>query len=237
MRVPRQAAIAAQYLLDEWLPPRLRDSWVLMRPPMKAVMGGPVTDELKTFKDHAFGMTPAEFAGAYERAAAAAAGVHGETDLNRACTRRILRSVVGETVLEAGCGRGYLAGRLAERYPVTAADIIVDDGTRERHPRVTFREANVEALPFGGRSFDTVICTHTLEHVQDLQQAIRELRRVARRRLIVVVPRQRPYKYTFSHHLHFFPYEWSLLAHFGDRAGVTIERLGDWYYQEDVDTT
>jgi ubiquinone/menaquinone biosynthesis C-methylase UbiE len=92
-------------------------------------------------------------------------------------------------------------------------------------------------LPFAPCAFDTVICTHTLEHVQNLTAAIDELRRVTRRRLIIVVPRQRPYRYTFDLHLHFFPYKHSLLTHLTpvpDIADRMVRDLdGDWYYQED----
>ncbi len=55
-----------------------------------------------------------------------------------------------------------------------------------------------------------MISTHTLEHVLNAEAALAELRRVARRRLILVVPRQRPYRFTFDLHLNYFPYAWSL---------------------------
>ena len=40
-----------------------------------------------------------------------------------------------------------------------------------------------------------------------------ELRRVARRRLILVVPQEREYRFTFNPHLHFFPYPHSFLRY------------------------
>ena len=43
------------------------------------------------------------------------------------------------------------------------------------------------------------------------QKAIAELRRIARRRLIIVVPREREYRYTFNPHFNFFPYTHSFL--------------------------
>jgi ubiquinone/menaquinone biosynthesis C-methylase UbiE len=118
---------------------------------------------------------------------------------------------------------------------VTATDIVLDESAVARYPDVNFTAANVEDLPFPDRSFDTVVCTHTLEHVQNLQQAIGELRRVARRRVIIVVPRQRPYKYGFNLHIHFFPYAWSLQGYLGYRENAVICNLGDWYYHEDVE--
>ena len=43
------------------------------------------------------------------------------------------------------------------------------------------------------------------------RKAIAELRRITRRRLIIVVPREREYRYTFNPHFNFFPYTHSFL--------------------------
>ncbi|MDZ7762755.1 MAG: methyltransferase domain-containing protein [Desulfovermiculus sp.] len=85
------------------------------------------------------------------------------------------------------------------------------------YPQVTFRQAELPLLPFIDQMFDTVVCTHTLEHIPDIRQAVKELRRVAKKRLIIVLPRQRPYRYTFDLHLHFFPYAWSVLLAMGEK--------------------
>jgi ubiquinone/menaquinone biosynthesis C-methylase UbiE len=118
---------------------------------------------------------------------------------------------------------------------VTAADIVLDPQFVADYPHIRCQEAAVERLPFPDRAFDTVVCAHTLEHVQELEAAIRELRRVTARRLIIVVPRQRPYQYTFDLHLHFFPYRSSLLMALKPGKGnYHCENLqGDWFYFED----
>jgi ubiquinone/menaquinone biosynthesis C-methylase UbiE len=121
---------------------------------------------------------------------------------------------------------------------VTATDIIISDEARSRAPSATFLEANVEALPFPDRQFDTVVCTHTLEHVRDLAKSLSELRRLAKKKLVIVVPKQRPYRYTFDLHLHFFPYRSSLLGAFGKSLGtVSLREVGgDWLYTETLAT-
>lgn len=187
------------------------------------------------FKPQGFRMSRREFSKAYEDTADVA-DFQGETDLNQKCTEAILKNVRGQTVLEVGAGRGYLSNLLSEKHTVTASDIVIPKELKKRYPKINWRPANIEKLPFKDNSFDTVITTHTLEHVQDLQSAISEVRRVAKQRLIVVVPRQRPALYTFSLHLHFFPYEWSLPAAFGYRQNSTITNLGDWLYIEDAPT-
>jgi ubiquinone/menaquinone biosynthesis C-methylase UbiE len=81
------------------------------------------------------------------------------------------------------------------------------------HPAVNFLQENIERLSFADNEFDTVISSHTLEHVQDAQAAIQELRRVTKSRLIVVLPKQRPYRYTFDLHLRFFPYSHTVVEY------------------------
>ena len=49
-------------------------------------------------------------------------------------------------------------------------------------------------------------------------------------KLIVVVPCQREYKYTFDLHTHFFPYQFSLEKHF-ENPNARIQKVkGDWLY-------
>lgn len=233
MRVSRNLSLAIQYVLDEWVPPRIRDSRWFMWLPMRVVLRD-TAEDFRTFKNSVFSMSDAEFGALYQRTAHVQQ-LQGLTDLNRPCVDAILDAVSGREVLEVGCGRGYLAARMAAAgCAVTACDIEIAKDTLERYPLVRFEQANIESLPYADASFDTVVCTHTLEHVQHLHTAVAELRRVARNQLIIVVPRQRPYRYTFSLHTQFFPYEWSLHAAFGNHAGVHIRRLGDWYYFEQI---
>jgi ubiquinone/menaquinone biosynthesis C-methylase UbiE len=230
MRHSRGRFLWIAHILDDYLPPALRDSRWFMAPIMHLLFRE-FTDEFMTFKERAFALTEEEFSGVYQRFAETRA-LHGDTDLNRLCTQAIREAIRGSSVLEVGAGRGYFARMLAQDYAVTATDIT----SVNQYPGLTFRQANIEELPFKDSSFDTVICAHTLEHVQHLERAIAELRRVAKQRLIVVVPRQRPYRYTFNLHVHFFPYPWSIQAAFGYRAGAHLENLGDWFYFEDRET-
>ena len=163
--------------------------------------------------------------------------IHRTMDLNSGCLREIVQNAIGTHVLDAGCGRGYLAGILSRQRTVTAVDIHISDETVKRFPGVRFTRASLESLPFDDGAFDTVVCTHTLEHVPDIVKAACELRRVARKRLMVVVPKQRPYRFTTDLHLHFFPYPYMLYAYFRPAPHIVAQRIGviqqDIYYQED----
>jgi ubiquinone/menaquinone biosynthesis C-methylase UbiE len=221
-------------VLNEFLPPSLRDARWFMRWPMRLAYGrhaGLVMD----FKQRAYQMTDDEIVAVYGQL-----GVYSlerETNVNAECFDRVLADVVGTSVLEVGCGEGALAAAISRKATVTACDIVVSRELYERWPAVNFQEASIERLPFDDGEFDTVVSTHTLEHVRDVRIAIDELRRVAKRRVIVVVPKERPYRYTFNLHLHFFPYEHLLRGALGEPAwarAVCDTVGGDLYYREDL---
>jgi ubiquinone/menaquinone biosynthesis C-methylase UbiE len=209
VRLSREATHRIGWVLDNLLPPVLRDSRAVMWLAFRLFY----RDQAETFlefKTRVWTWTDEELADVYRGFAHRL--VERPTDLSRRSFDAVLAEVEGPAVLEAGFGKGVLAEAMSRSFDVTAVDFVVDPAVAERMPTVTFVAANVEDLPFGDRSFDTVVCTHTLEHVRDFPTAVAELRRVAARKLVVMVPMQRPYRYTFDSHVHFFPYPHSLLA-------------------------
>jgi ubiquinone/menaquinone biosynthesis C-methylase UbiE len=231
MKLSRDTALKIHTLLDQWVPPYLRDARWFMRWPLRMAFGRHA-DVYLDFKKTAYALTDEEFRATYREVSDVA--FERQTDLNEACIARILSEVRGPRVLEVGCGKGYLLRLLAEMgFELAAADVVLQPEVRALGGRVELHEAPAEKLPFADGAFDTVICTHTLEHVRNLSAAVSELRRVAKQ-LLIVVPRQRPYLYTFDLHLHFFPYSYSLLSAFGKTpAEASCENVGgDFYYRE-----
>jgi ubiquinone/menaquinone biosynthesis C-methylase UbiE len=233
MKLSRPAALRIHFVLDQLLPPVLRDSRWFMSLPFR-IAYGKQAGVFMDFKEKASSMTDEEFVRTYRTVGP----VQMDRDIHVTpeCQKEVLRLVEGNEVLDVGCGKGVLAGEMSASHRVTAVDIIIEPEVRLAHPNVRFLEANAERLPFEDRSFDTVVCTHTLEHVLDFPQAIRELRRVARQRIVVVVPKQRPYRFTFDLHLHFFPYAHSLLNAFRPNGSNAVCREigGDLLYSEDI---
>lgn len=192
-------------------------------------------DDFMSFKKWFYAASSKDISKLYQRTAHLQE-IQGETDLNQQCIDRILETISTDSVLEVGCGRGYLANLVGKNHPITACDIVIPSALRKKYPHITFVQGDIEKLPFRDNQFETVISTHTLEHTKNLPAAVAELRRVASKELIIVVPRQRPYRYTFSLHTQFFPYDWSITNAFGYRKSARIERLGDWLYYERTDT-
>jgi ubiquinone/menaquinone biosynthesis C-methylase UbiE len=234
MRIKRETALKIHFLLDECIPPILRDQKWFMWLPFKLLFKDKAHIFLN-FKNIALQISEEEFCRTYEEVSSV--GVQRETDLNKGCITEIEKNILGEKVLEVGCGRGYLANILSTKYEIIACDINISQQLIHKYPNIRFKQENIQNLSFRDNEFDTVICTHTLEHVQYFNIAIKELRRVTKKRLIVVVPKQRPYKYTFDLHLHFFPFEHTFFNHMLPTNKIVAQELkeiqGDWYYQED----
>lgn len=99
--------------------------------------------------------------------------------------------IVGPRVLDAGCGGGafvaYLAARGYDILGVDCHDFFLQAATAN-YPGCRFVAGDVTDLPFADDSFETALCLDVLEHVDDVK-ALKELGRVASRRLVLAVPR------------------------------------------------
>ena len=92
-------------------------------------------------------------------------------------------------ILDAGCGTGEIASRLANLFPrslVLGVDIIDAhlDLARSRYmdlaPRLLFEHQSVFELKAPDRSFDLTVCRHLLHSVPYADRVIAELARVTR---------------------------------------------------------
>jgi ubiquinone/menaquinone biosynthesis C-methylase UbiE len=150
------------------------------------------------------------------------------TDLNKASLKYIIKHIImggGGGILDAACGRGYLLNKVIEAYP-KAKCIGVDIVPSKQQFEVV--KADLLSLPFEDHAFDTVLCTHALEHIREHKKALNELIRVTKQRLIIVVPRQREYVYTVDLHVHFFPYMYSFQQFIGIKDAIYLELKGDF---------
>ena len=209
----RNITIIANYLLDNIIPPVLRDFKFFMYPIIWLAYGRE-TKLLLEFKEKFPFMSDTELSDSYRRILKAPINTERKTDLNKTCLSWITKNVstMTGTVLDAACGRGYLLSKIIESNPhVQCCGVDIAPPDEIYHGEgvaISFNilAADITNLPFENHSFDVVLCTHALEHIRDPKKALCELIRVTRRRLIIVVPRQREYRYTVDLHVNFFPY-------------------------------
>lgn len=217
----RRVTTPVRRLLDDWLPPVVRE-WRPLNRVLARMVHGKNFD--LDFKERAFHMSDREIAEAYDELAQGGARFR-DSDTTPDQLAAILDASEG-SVLEVGCGNGRVAQALRERgHDVIAVDVTLGSAiaTHER-ANCAVLLAGLPELPFRDGAFDTVVCSHTLEHIPDLWAAAAELRRVARR-VVVVVPKQRYYRYTVDYHLHFFPSAGPLERLLG---GTAREVDNDW---------
>ena len=231
----RETTNKIRYVLEEIIPPAMRDShpfrWLFRQ------HWGRLIDDIERFRINAHHVDEEVYSDIYS----AMPRIQEGTDNSDKCVARITDDILSGSVLDVGCGTGELLRRIksvkgVDGYSYTGVDFQADQESGCKHPDVKFVKAMVEDLPFADNSFDTVICTHLLEHILDIRKAILELRRVAAQRLIIIVPKEREYRFTFNPHLHFFPYRHSFLRQMLPvPTSAVCEYVGrDIYYCEDI---
>lgn len=222
-----------RFVLDECIPPIIRDTKWFMFPFFWVGYRGKKINEAMDFKKNVGRMTLDEYGEFYRSIDTISR--NRMTDLNQECLDAILAAVpLGKVrILDAGCGSGYLLKQIKQRNPESEL-FGVDLKTPQIADHFTYMSAEVTKLPYADRFFDLVLSTHVLEHCLKLEAAISELKRVAKNELIVVTPKQRPYLYTVDEHVQFFFYP-ELLT---DKIGLsefTCKNLGgDWFYRANV---
>ncbi len=102
-----------------------------------------------------------------------------------------------ESVLDVGCGEGVLTHQWAQALgEKRIVGIDLDDEKLKaewetrRRPNLEYRTMLAEHMPFADGEFDMACAIEVLEHVPDPAHTVAEMARVARRHLLVSVPRE-----------------------------------------------
>jgi ubiquinone/menaquinone biosynthesis C-methylase UbiE len=233
--VNRNITNVIRFFMDECLPAAIRDSRWFMYPFFYLAYRGRNISEVMDFKSRVYSFTPAEYDRFYNSLNTISR--NRATDLNRESLEFILANIAPttRTLIDVGSGNGYLLKQIHARHPaveLTGFDIKDDDASGDTYKYVKGR---IERLPFADKSFDVVTCSHTVEHLLNLEHCISELVRVARRQIFIVTPKQRYFYYTLDEHVNFFPFKEKLTSVI-PLTNYSCEDLGgDWVYLGTLD--
>jgi len=115
----------------------------------------------------------------------------------------------GDSILDVGCGTGYLANQLREMYGVDPTGVDIRDA---RVSPIAFSSFDGISIPFPDKSFDHIVLSFVLHHANDPLALARECHRVARRSVIVFeeLPYSRPGKLLLAFHVALFARYYSI---------------------------
>ena len=103
-----------------------------------------------------------------------------------------------QSLLDVGCGEGVLTHRWAQRLGDQKRVVGIDlddpalhaEWAKRTAPNLEYRVLKAENLPFADDEFDAAAAIEVLEHVPDAEHTVAEMARVAKRWLLVSVPRE-----------------------------------------------
>lgn len=127
-----------------------------------------------------------------------------------------------ESILDVGCGEGFTLNRLKEKgigkklegleYSKDAIAL-----GKKTYPDIKITQGSIYELPYKDNSFDLVLCTEVLEHLDEPEKALKELIRVSSKYLIISVPNEP-----------FFMFAQLVRGKNWSRFGNDIEHVNHW---------
>lgn len=99
---------------------------------------------------------------------------------------KIKTNLKGKRVLEVGAGNGYFSNILRKLCNLTVLDI--SSHQLKYNPEKQQYIGSVYKLPFKDDSYDVVLCSNLLHHLDFPQDAVNEMKRVAKTEVIISEP-------------------------------------------------
>lgn len=100
-----------------------------------------------------------------------------------------------ESILDVGCGEGFTLEKLRKAKigkkleGVDFLDRAIELGKKE-HPKLKLKQGSIYDLKYKDNSFDLVICSEVLEHIDDPEKGLQELVRVSKKYVLLSVPNE-----------------------------------------------
>jgi ubiquinone/menaquinone biosynthesis C-methylase UbiE len=98
-------------------------------------------------------------------------------------------------VLDAGCGEGFILAEFKKHNlgeHLEGIDFSRDalDKGKKIFPYLSLRYGDVYSLPYDDNSFDLVICTEVMEHLEEPEGVVAEIKRVSKKYCLFSVPNE-----------------------------------------------
>jgi len=218
-----------RFLMDDCVPPIIRDSKVFMYPFYLFAYRGRKIKEVMNFKTNVYSFTEKEYDEFYNNLNTISR--NRLTDLNQPSLDYILNNIDPntKTLVDIGCGNGYLLKKIHEKYPqIELYGFDIKDTDSNNFYK--YVKGNVEKMPFTDKQFDVVTCSHVVEHLIDLEKCANELKRITAKQLFIVTPCQRYFYYTLDEHVNFFEQKEKLTNVFKIPSHECVKLRGDWVY-------
>lgn len=107
----------------------------------------------------------------------------------------LTKQIKPEKILDAGCGEGFTLVKFKRNgigKNLSGVDFS-DDAIllgKKMYPGLKLSKGDIYNLPYTDKSFDLVVCTEVLEHLEFPEKAVREVMRVSKKYVLFSVPNE-----------------------------------------------
>lgn len=95
-------------------------------------------------------------------------------------------------ILDVGCASGWFLFQISKKFKkakCTGIDVYRESIKfgKKKYPRIRFKVADAHKIPYKSGSFELVVCTEVLEHIDKPEIALKEIRRVLKKTGIAII--------------------------------------------------
>lgn len=106
-----------------------------------------------------------------------------------------VKTLKPSSILDVGAGEGFTLEKLRtakvgkKLEGIEYMDEAIELG-KKTNPKVLLKKGDIYQLPYKQNEFDVVLCTEVLEHLEDPEKALHELKRVSKKYILLSVPNE-----------------------------------------------